>query len=300
MSLASFARRSNVTIKASMRVGQQYLDNTKFSAFGIRSASSTKSATEHHRTSILTNIADYPGSLLEVLKDFSTNKVNLTHIESRPCPKDSDGFHIFIDFDGHIGDEKTERLLNDLKGKCKDMLVLDEREVPWFPRHISELDALASRCLDAGTDLEADHPGFSDPVYRARRGELASIAEKFNFAEKIPHIDYTPDEIATWGAVYTKLQDLHSDYACAEYLEALKLLEKHCGYSKDNIPQAEDISNFLLSRTGFRLRPVTGLLSSRDFLNGLAFRSFFSTQYIRHHSRPLYTPEPDICHELLG
>lgn len=44
----------------------------------------------------------------------------------------------------------------------RSVIVLDGREAPWFPRHISELDRVANKVLEAGKDIEADHPGFLD------------------------------------------------------------------------------------------------------------------------------------------
>ena len=209
-------------------------------------------------------------------------------------------FDFFVDLEGSTSDTNVAKLLDALKPMTDKLLVLDEKRVHWFPRHISELDLIANRVLDAGTDLQADHPGFQDPVYRARRAVLAQKAIQHKWDQEIPHIDYTADETTVWTAVWSQMEGLWEQYACKEYLKSLQLMKDHCGYSRESIPQPAVISEFLKRRTNFQLRPVAGLLSSRDFLNGLAFRVFFSTQYIRHHSKPLYTPEPDICHELLG
>ncbi|XP_026475703.1 protein henna-like isoform X2 [Ctenocephalides felis] len=243
------------------------------------------------------------GALATSLKTFANHKVNLLHIESRSSSR-RPGYEFMVECDGK--QEDIDAACEELKSGCSYFSIIsrnyreNKEAVPWFPRRIRDLDRFANQILSYGAELDSDHPGFTDPVYRARRKYFADIAFNYKHGQKLPHVDYTPEETATWGVIFRKLTELYPTHACREHNHVFPLLIENCGYREDNIPQLEDISNFLKDCTGFTLRPVAGLLSSRDFLAGLAFRVFHSTQYIRHHSRPLYTPEPDVCHELLG
>ena len=54
----------------------------------------------------------------------------------------------------------------------------------------------------------------------------------------------------------------------------MKKLEKYCGLSRNRIPQLKDLDEYLQSETGFRLKPVHGILSQREFLDALAHKVF--------------------------
>jgi phenylalanine-4-hydroxylase len=247
---------------------------------------------------MLIELVDVPGALERALAVFSKHGVNLTHIESRPVQGDC--FDFYVDCEGRRGNPAVEAVIAELGDCSEKLMVLDDKSVPWFPRHISELDLVVDHTLKAGIDLASDHPGFQDDVYRQRRAMIETLAFSCRVGDLIPHVDYTKAEMETWQQVFGKLEALHEQYACAEYRRSLQSLRDYCGFGPDQIPQGQEVSAFLKERTGFQLRPVAGLLSARDFLNGLGFRVFFSTQYIRHGSVPHYTPEPDICHEMIG
>lgn len=149
---------------------------------------------------------------------------------------------------------------------------------------------------NAIVELDPDHPGFRDLAYRARRNQIAQLALSYKPGEPIPDAPYTTEEHQVWQTIWQALRPAQQTHACSEYLMALERLN----FASDRIPQLRQVNERVQAISGFRLEPVAGLVQPRVFLENLAEGVFLCTQYIRHHSTPLYTPEPDVVHEIVG
>ena len=147
----------------------------------------------------------------------------------------------------------------------------------------------------AQVELPADHPGFSDPVYRARRAAIAAAAG-YQEGERIPDVAYSTEEDDVWRVVSGELARLHERNAVDAYRAGAARLD----LPRDRVPQLREVDARVHALTRFHIRPVAGLVPTRVFYGALAERRFLSTQYVRHHSVPFYTPEPDIIHEIIG
>ena len=172
---------------------------------------------------------------------------------------------------------------------------------PLFLDH-GDMRMVTTALGDSATDrnaivqLDPDHPGFRDEQYRARRNRIAQIAIEYEPGVPIPYAPYTPEENEVWRTIMDALEPAHRQHACAEYLACVRRLD----LPRDRVPQLSEVSERVEDLSGFRLEPVAGLVEPRVFLESLAEGVFLSTQYIRHHSTPFYTPEPDVAHEVIG
>lgn len=83
---------------------------------------------DHDKTSILAQTDHRPGALVELLQMFRNEGINLTKLINRPAKVKEFRTIFYIDFDGHIDDERVKRVL--------DLASSGGHEISWLGSYI--------------------------------------------------------------------------------------------------------------------------------------------------------------------
>ncbi len=114
---AAIAGENAATIYDLEKVNQHIEDNphnqTRFLVLGRQKVL----ASGQDKTSLLISTPHIPGALIELLKPFSDEGVNITLIESRPYQHRNWSYLFFIDIEGHQDDKHVKKALEQLASK---------------------------------------------------------------------------------------------------------------------------------------------------------------------------------------
>ena len=84
---------------------------------------------DRNKTSILAKTDDRPGGLVDFLQMFRNEGINLTKLESRPVKLRDFKSVFYIDFEGHVDDERVARVLQNAQK--------NGHEITWLGSYIN-------------------------------------------------------------------------------------------------------------------------------------------------------------------
>lgn len=109
-------------------------------------------------------------------------------------------------------------------------------------------------------------------------------------------INYPAIDHETWSILINQQDELIKGRACTEYIEGLKKLN----FSRDKIPQHDEVTKVLKKETGWAVEPVEAIISADEFFTLLSEKKFPAASFIRTRAELKYIKEPDIFHEFYG
>ena len=81
--------------------------------------------TGHDKTSIVTfQRENRPGSLVNILQEFSARAIDLTHLQSRPTKRELGDYCFVMELEGHVADERVADCLKNIRAHQADVRFL--------------------------------------------------------------------------------------------------------------------------------------------------------------------------------
>lgn len=107
---------------------------------------------------------------------------------------------------------------------------------------------------------------------------------------------YTAEDHATWDTLFARQSKLLPGRASEAYLRGLDVLK----LSRPGIPDLEELSERLMTLTGWQVVAVPGLVPDDVFFDHMANRRFVAGNFIRRPDQLDYLQEPDVFHDVFG
>jgi phenylalanine-4-hydroxylase len=107
---------------------------------------------------------------------------------------------------------------------------------------------------------------------------------------------YTSDEHAMWDRLFDRQARMLPGRVTPEFIEGLDILRM----SKPGIPDFDELSERLMTATGWQVVAVPGLVPDDVFFDHLANRRFVAGRFIRKPEELDYLQEPDVFHDVFG
>lgn len=104
-----------------------------------------------NRTSIQFTLSESHGVLNKALNILTSNRINLTRIQSKPSKFVEDNWRtvdFFVDLEGSLADKNVQKAITELNLVADKVTEVGSVEVPWFPTRIEDFDHIGKKVLD--------------------------------------------------------------------------------------------------------------------------------------------------------
>lgn len=244
------------------------------------------------------------GLMASIISEFQGRGIDLYSINGKIIEKLDDGKEVcsfelsFLNED----EDTLKTIQNSLSKRGFSFRIIDPPIVDWFPTNLEQLDKIGHHLREPDLlDLYDDPHKKGGNKYILRRSEMLEKLKDRKMIDPLHDEEWYLEEHDLWQKAFANINEHRKSKATKNFNKNFDVLVKEGLFNEKKIPKLKDLNAYMADRTNWRIKPIAGALTHREFLNALALRTFCINHFVRDHEQDIeFHAESDLLHHILG